>query len=71
VILTDREIEIFIANKQIEIDPLPSADAYSSTSLDLTLADAGELWRPLPGQPIRPFSPGYNYRSVQAITTGN
>jgi len=37
VILTDREIQIALARKQIIIDPLPQAIAYSSTSVDLTL----------------------------------
>jgi dCTP deaminase len=66
MILTDREIEIFIANKQITIDPAPSIDAYSSTSLDLTLADTGELWKDLPGQPVRPNAAGYNFRQLEA-----
>ena len=37
MILTDREIQIAIESKLIVIDPLPSDEAYSSTSLDLTL----------------------------------
>jgi dCTP deaminase len=37
VILTDREIQIGLTRKQIVIDPAPSSDAYSSTSVDLTL----------------------------------
>jgi dCTP deaminase len=37
VILTDREIQISLLNKQIRIDPPPPVDAYSSTSVDLTL----------------------------------
>jgi dCTP deaminase len=37
VILTDREIAIALSRKQIIIDPLPQAVAYSSTSVDLTL----------------------------------
>lgn len=66
MILTDREIEIFITNKQITIEPEPSADAYSSTSLDLTLAEPGEIWKDLPGQPIRPNAAGYNYGQLAA-----
>src|ERR1700730_13364107 len=38
-----------------------STSAYSSTSLDLTLAAPGEIWKVLGGQPIRPAAPGYNY----------
>lgn len=37
MILTDREIKIAIDNQLIEVSPGPSPDAYSSTSLDLTL----------------------------------
>jgi dCTP deaminase len=37
VILTDREIQIALGRKQIDIDPAPDLDAYSSTSVDLTL----------------------------------
>ncbi len=37
MILTDREIQIALARKQIAIDPHPQTEAYSSTSVDLTL----------------------------------
>lgn len=37
MILTDREIKIYIDRGLITVDPLPSAIAYASTSLDLTL----------------------------------
>ena len=37
MILTDREIQIAIEQNLIFIDPVPSADAFSSTSVDLTL----------------------------------
>lgn len=37
MILTDREIKNSLASGLIEIEPLPAADAYSSTSVDLTL----------------------------------
>jgi dCTP deaminase len=37
VILADREIQIGLTRKQIVIDPAPRSDAYSSTSVDLTL----------------------------------
>ena len=37
MILTDREIQIALDKKQITIDPLPALEAYSSTSVDLTL----------------------------------
>jgi dCTP deaminase len=61
MILTDREIQLAIENGQIEVTPLPGDDAYSSTSLDLTLSEPGEIWKKLNGQPIRPGARGYNY----------
>lgn len=66
MILTDREIQIFIANGQIVIDPTPSPDAYSSTTLDLTLDEPGDIWKDLPGQPIQPNVKGYNFRQLEA-----
>jgi dCTP deaminase len=65
VILTDREIQIFIKNGQITVTPEPEADAYSSTSLDLTLSERGEIWKPKPGEPIRPNAEGYNYKQLE------
>jgi len=64
MILTDREILLAIGNGQIVVDPVPEEDAISATSLDLTLADSGETWQALPGQPIRPGAAGYNYRQL-------
>jgi deoxycytidine triphosphate deaminase len=63
MILTDREIQSFLASGQITITPDPQPSAYSSTSLDLTLDEPGEIWREMPGQPIRPNEQGYDYRS--------
>lgn len=37
MILTDREIQIALDQKQITIDPPPHEKAFSSTSVDLTL----------------------------------
>jgi dCTP deaminase len=45
LILTDREIQAAIQNKQIVVDPLPSEVAYSSTSLDLTLSKFLRIWK--------------------------
>lgn len=61
MILTDREIQLAIENGQIGVTPSPADDAYSATSLDLTLAAPGEIWNVLGGQPIRPAATGYNY----------
>jgi dCTP deaminase len=39
VILTDREIQLALSKNQIAIQPSPAIEAYSSTSVDLTLDD--------------------------------
>ena len=44
MILTDREIQVFLTNKQIIINPLPITNRYSSTSVDLTLAKEFLVW---------------------------
>jgi dCTP deaminase len=44
MILTDREIQIFLANGQISIKPEPDPVLYSSTSVDLTLAKEFLVW---------------------------
>jgi dCTP deaminase len=64
MILTDREIQLAIENGQIEITPEPADEAFSSTSLDLTLDDPGDVWERLAGQPIQPGAPGYNYNQL-------
>lgn len=45
VILTDREIQAALEAKQVTIDPLPRGDAYSATSVDLTLGPKIRLWK--------------------------
>ena len=64
MILTDREIQLAIESGQIQIDPQPDDDAYSSTSVDLTLDEPAEIWQILKGQPIRPAAAGYNYHQL-------
>jgi dCTP deaminase len=44
MILTDREIQIFLSNGQISIKPEPDPVLYSSTSVDLTLAKEFLVW---------------------------
>ncbi len=44
MILTDREIQVFLDNRQIIIRPMPIAKRYSSTSVDLTLAKQFRVW---------------------------
>lgn len=70
MILTDREIEIALAQKQIIVDPLPDLkEAISSTSLDLTLSNRFAEWRSQPGMPIRPGAVGYSYAATDKIRT--
>jgi len=45
MILTDREIQISLNHGLIEIDPHPSEDSYSSTSVDLTLDETISEYR--------------------------
>jgi hypothetical protein len=63
VILTDREIEIFLNSKQIEIDPVPLPEAYSSSGLDLTLDEVGEIYKECPASRSGP--------TIQATATDN
>jgi dCTP deaminase len=46
MVLTDREIQVALQNKQIIIKPPPDQSAYSSTSLDLTLSRVLQEWQP-------------------------
>jgi dCTP deaminase len=45
LILTDREIQAAIECGQIKIVPVPNIEAYSSTSLDLTLSAYLRIWK--------------------------
>lgn len=45
MVLTDREIQAALQCGQIIIDPAPRVDAYSSTSLDLTLSKSLRIWK--------------------------
>jgi dCTP deaminase len=65
LILTDREIQSSIKSGQIVIDPAPPIEAYSSTSLDLTLDEPADVWMKLSGQPIRPGSAGYSFNQLK------
>lgn len=70
MILTDREIQVFIANDQIKINPYPSDERYSSTSVDLTLDKKIRTWvsKSVSGVEDKVFCPGdenYKYYDVQ------
>ena len=75
MVLTDREIEQALSQKQIIIDPRPNlAEALSSTSLDLTLSDRFSEWKSMPGTSISPGAEGYDYEntlSLQSHQTSN
>ena len=44
MILTDREIQIYLSKRQIVITPKPDVTRYSSTSVDLTLGKQLSVW---------------------------
>ncbi len=72
MILTDREIQAAIQNKQIIIDPAPGLDAYSSTSLDLTLSKSLRIWKtetPAVGVELTicPATEGYKYTDIANV----
>jgi dCTP deaminase len=63
VILTDREIQIALSRNQISIDPGPQPEAYSSTSVDLTLdpvLTVFETGKAFVKKVIDPTHPDYN-----------
>ena len=68
MVLTDREIQAALDCGHIKIVPAPSVDAYSSTSVDLTLSKFIRSWKdaPIAGveQIICPSAEGYNFNDV-------
>ncbi|HXJ94492.1 MAG TPA: hypothetical protein VMT20_16725 [Terriglobia bacterium] len=68
MVLTDREIQAALDHGHIKIEPKPGPDAYSSTSIDLTLSKHIRIWKgdPTKGveQIICPSAAGYNYIDV-------
>jgi dCTP deaminase len=65
LILTDREIHAALQCGQVIIDPVPGVDAYSSTSLDLTLSEFLRIWKTATvkgvEQIICPATDGYKF----------
>jgi dCTP deaminase len=76
MILSDREVKSALARGQVVISPLPAADAWTSTAVDLRL-DAQMLeWVPPQPDPstgyapcFRPTADGFNIRDVIAKFT--
>ncbi|MDB5510740.1 MAG: deoxycytidine triphosphate deaminase [Enterovirga sp.] len=65
MILTDREIEIAITNRQIIVEPPPVfAEALSSTTLDLTLSSTFVEWNPIAGVTVHPGASDYSYKDL-------
>ncbi len=69
MILTDREIQIALEHGSIVIDPPPSMQAYSSTSVDLTLdPSVSEFKDPVSGVEVTidPGASGFKHEAVLA-----
>jgi len=67
MVLTDREIQAVFSSKQVVIKPLPNEDAYSSTSLDLTLSKVLQEWTPAAAsQLVCPTEKGYKFTDFAA-----
>ena len=67
MILTDREIKNSLDSGLIEIEPRPADDAYSSTSVDLTLGSTLRLFKKQTigiDAAIDPTAEGYNVVSL-------
>lgn len=65
MVLTDREILAALNSKSIKIEPQPKSDAYSSTSVDLTLSNQLKVWTVPPkgiDQVVCPTAPGYSFK---------
>lgn len=67
MILTDREIQSALHSGQIFIEPSPNVEAYSSTSVDLTLLNKFTTWKSIPGVTIRPGKPGHKYSHLVSM----
>jgi dCTP deaminase len=60
MILPDREIQLALVAGQISIDPPPVPEAYTSTTVDITLSPLFRTWRRLEQPGVEPpvISPG-------------
>ncbi|MEO8051176.1 MAG: dCTP deaminase [Acidobacteriota bacterium] len=69
MVLTDREIQVSIQNKQIIVDPPPAPTAFSSTSLDLSLSKYIRIWKAatikgIEDKIVSPGAAGYKFNDV-------
>lgn len=68
MILTDRENRIALAERTIEIDPVPDLTvSISSSSIDLTLSDVFRTWPDRPGIVIDPGQENYLYSQIASM----
>jgi dCTP deaminase len=67
MVLTDREIQVALACKQVVIKPPPNEGVYGSTSLDLTLSKVIQEWTPAAScQIVCPTEKGYQFTDFAA-----
>ncbi len=75
MILSDRDIKMFMASGAIAVLPMPREDAFSSTSLDLRLGDEMRVFRAdeaLRGAVLDPAGRGYTHDStMNGLTTAH
>lgn len=70
MILTDREIRLAVENKTLIIRPEPTAEAYASTSVDLTLDPTLSEFKELEtDRYFDPGRPGYSLERILAEET--
>jgi dCTP deaminase len=70
MIFTDREIKLALEKKSITIDPIPVEEAFSSTSVDLTLDPILSEFRDRAvGRYFDPGAPGYSIERILAEET--
>jgi len=75
MILSDREIQAALARGAIKLEPPPSAEAWSSTAVDLRLAEELNYWRKPTvggvGVPVSPFDPDYSFAALLKDSSGS
>ena len=69
MILSDREIRAAISRGAIGLTPFPGAESWTSTAVDLRLADEISIWMPTTvggvKVPVTPSDPEYNFATLQ------